>query len=226
MIDGIKIFYDGTDIQKYGHDDVKGFTTNTSFMKQAGKTNYTQFYEENKTVIDGRPISLQVWDENPMNQCREIAALGPNVWVKVPIVNSNGESNIESIEKMRQDGLSVNITAVFTKEQCKILRSSLQKCSTPVIVSIFAGRISDTGADPFPIVQYAVNLYSDLEHVEVLWAGCKEVLSIRHAIRAGAQIITIPDSIISRLGRLDKDLNEFSIETARDFNKDGQSLNI
>ena len=226
-MDGIKIFYDGTDVAKWaGTACVKGFTTNTSFMKQAGHVNYTKFYDENKAVIDGRPISLQVWDENPLNQCNQIAALGPNVWVKVPIVNSNGESNIEYIEKMRQDGLKVNITAVFTKDQCKALRSSLQKSSVPVIVSIFAGRISDTGADPFPIVQYAVNLYSDLDHVEVLWAGCKEVLSIRHAIRAGAQIITIPDSIISRLSRVDKDLTEFSVETARDFNKDGKSLNI
>jgi len=226
-MEGIKIFYDGTDVAKWGCADiVQGFTTNTSFMKQGQKLNYTEFYGANKDVIGDRPISLQVWEEDPRQQARAISALGPNVWAKVPIVSSDGQPNLAVIEELRGEGLKLNVTAVFTKEQCKNLRRVLAANDTPVIVSIFAGRISDTGADPFPIVQYAVNLYSDLPYVEILWAGCKEVLSIRHAIRSGAQIITIPDTIISRLGRLDKNLTEFSVETARDFNSDGKSLNI
>jgi len=220
-MEGIKIFYDGTDVAKWANDPiVQGFTTNTSFMKQGQKLNYTEFYDANKEVLGDRPISMQVWEEDPREQARKIAALGPNVWAKVPV------TALSAIEDLRGEGIKVNITAVFTKEQCKSLRRVVAANDTPVVVSIFAGRISDTGADPFPIVQYAVNLYSDLPHVEVLWAGCKEVLSIRHAIRAGAQIITIPDSIISRLNRLDKDLLEFSLETARDFNADGKSLSI
>ena len=226
-MEGIKIFYDGTDVAKWAPSPlVQGFTTNTSFMKQGQKLNYNEFYRVNKEALGDRPISMQVWEEDPLEQARKISALGPNVWAKVPVVKSDGRSNLDVIEILRSEGLKLNVTAVFTKDQCKSLRRVLAACDVPVIVSIFAGRISDTGVDPFPIVQYAVNLYSDLPHVEVLWAGCKEVLSIRHAIRAGAQIITIPDSIISRLNRLDKDLMEFSIETARDFNADGRSLSI
>jgi transaldolase len=189
-------------------------------MKKAQKMNYTEFYNENKDIIGDRPISMQVGDA-PLEQGRKIAAIGENVWAKVPIVN-----NLETIAFLRELGHKVNVTAVFTKEQIKTLRPILDQNETQVVVSIFAGRISDTGVDPFSTVQYAVHLFSDMPWVEILWAGCKEVLSIRHAIRAGAQIITIPDSIIEKLDRLDKNLEEFSIETARDFTADGNNLSI
>ena len=156
----------------------------------------------------------------------KISSYGENVYVKVPIQKSNGESNKVVIQQLLSQNIKVNITAIFTYQQIISLYSILEYNTTPVIVSIFAGRISDTGIDPFDIIQFACHLFKELSSVEILWAGCKEVLSINHAIRAGCHIITITDSIMDRMDRIHKNLQEFSLETIRSFKKDAVHAGI
>lgn len=226
LLKDIAIFYDGTNIKKYaGLDFVKGFTTNTTFMVQGNQLNYTEFYNTHKDLIGNRPISLQLFSDNcqeMVQQAKQISLLGENVYVKVPIINSLGESNNDIIEWLLFRNFKVNITAIFTEQQLLNLYDVL--CNKEnVVISIFAGRISDTGKNPFEIVQFACKLYPK---AQVLWAGCKETLSIRHAIDAGCKIITIPDSIMDRLSRINKDLTEFSQETVLSFKKDGEKITI
>jgi transaldolase len=226
-MDGIQIFYDGTNISKYSSlNYVTGVTTNTSFMKQAGVTDYSSFFNGVRDVIAGRPISMQVFDDDPREQARKIASYGNNVWAKIPIVDANGNSNLPVIRELLQEGVKVNITAVFSDKQCSEICKYVNEVDTPAIVSIFAGRISDTGKDPVPIISRAVELYKDMKNVQVLWAGCKDVLSIRKARDIGCHIITVPGDILDRIGRLDKDLDEFSLETVRGFKKDSEFLNV
>jgi transaldolase len=228
----MKIFYDGTQLTKYAlHPLIQGFTTNVTFMAQAKQTNYKNFYDTHSALINDRPISLQVFtddDETIAHDAHTLTSFGPNIYVKIPIIKSNGASNLPIIERLLQENIKINVTAIFSIEQIKSLYSivSQQNQTTPLVVSIFAGRISDTGTDPFPIVLFACTLFAHLPHIEVLWAGCKEVLSIEHAKRAGAAIITIPDSILDRLNRQGMDLTEFSKETVRSFNADGQNNHL
>ena len=149
--------------------------------------------------------------------------------MKVPIVKSDGKSNTHVIERLLIEGVKVNITAIFTEGQLldvyDLLNHTIsvndENPTKQVIVSIFAGRISDTATNPFEIVQFGCKLLKRFPSVEILWAGCKEALSIQHAIDAGCHIITVPDSILDRIGRVGKDLSQFSIETVRGFNADG-----
>lgn len=226
LLKDIAIFYDGTNIEKYAKlDYVKGFTTNTTFMVQGNQLNYSDFYNRNKELINNRPISLQLYSDDDfemVQQAQQISNLGENVYVKVPVIKSTGESNEVILEWLLQRNFKVNITAIFTEQQLLDLYPILVN-KEGVIISIFAGRISDTGVNPFEIIKFACKLYPK---AHVLWAGCKEVLSIRHAIHAGCKIITIPDSIMDRLSRINKDLTEFSQETVQSFKKDGEKLSI
>ena len=231
----IKLFYDGTNVEKYGkYDWVAGFTTNTTFMVQGGKTNYPEFYNEYKELIGDRCISLQVFREDDIeifSDALKINEYGSNIYVKVPIVKSNGESNTNVIINLLENGIKVNVTAVFSPHQVvdlyhKVLNLIVNNIKTPMIVSVFAGRISDTCVNPNNIVRFVCQLFKPHDNVEILWAGCKETLSIQHAIDTGCHIITIPDSILDRIGRVGKDLVEFSQETASGFNKDGREAPI
>jgi len=229
---GIRLFYDGTNIEKYGRPNwIDGFTTNTSFMAQAGKTNYPEFYAANKEILAGRCISLQVfseYDSDIFADALKINAYGPNIYVKIPIVKSTGESNTDVIVELLQKGIQVNVTAVFSPHQVVALYHQMNKLAiqTPTIVSVFADRISDTCVDPCHIVKFIATLFKPLSQVEILWAGCMETLSIQNAMDSGCHIITIPDSILDRIGRTGKDLVEFSIETVKGFNKDGRDARI
>lgn len=228
----IKLFYDGTNVEKYGkYDWVDGFTTNTTFMVQGGRTNYPEFYNEYKELIGDRCISLQVFRDDDVEifaDALKINAYGPNIYVKVPIVKSNGESNTNVILNLLENGIKVNVTAVFSPHQVVDLYHQINKggIKTPTIVSVFAGRISDTCVNPNNIVRFVCQLFKPLANVEILWAGCKETLSIQHAIDTGCHIITVPDSILDRIGRVGKDLVDFSKETASGFNKDGREAPI
>ena len=232
-MNNIKIFYDGTNIAKYAKlDYVVGFTTNTSFMRQDNKLNYREFIEENKDVINDRPISLQLFSDNydeAYIQAQQIASLGNNIFIKVPVVNSVGVYNETLILKLLEDNMHINITAVFTNEQLDVLFNIISKNTTTtsqIIISIFSGRISDTCVNPSSIVSHATSIFSAFPNIEILWAGCKEVLSIQHAVDCKCHIITIPDTIMDRLSRINKDLNEFSLETVRSFKKDAVEGNI
>lgn len=228
----IDIFYDGTNIEKYGSlPYISGFTTNTSFMAQGNCLNYTSFYEKHKNIISSRPLSLQAFDENDehlMASSEKISNIGSNVYVKVPVIKTSGSSNLNVIVNLLKKDIKVNVTAVFTIQQCIDIYTYIRNAEvkTDCIVSIFAGRISDTGVNPYDIVKFACDLFKELPHVKILWAGCKEMASITNAMRAGCHIITIPDNILDRMDRKDKDLLQFSIETVRDFHDAAVKSNI
>ena len=223
-INKIKIFYDGTDIEKYSKNPhVCGYTTNTSFLKKAEVVEYEKYANSVLGMVKDDPISFQAFAkdfEEMEDQARKISSWGENVYVKIPVVNSDGESFLPVIKKLNGDGIKVNITTVYTVSQVEEIQKSLGNTKTPTIVSVFSGRISDTGEYPETIVKYAVDTYSGNSNLEVLWAGCQRVLNIFDAIKVGCQIITVPDAPMDRLGRIGKDLHEFSVETSRSFRKD------
>jgi transaldolase len=227
-MDGIKIFYDGTDIPKFADvPGVVGFTTNCSFMKAAGLKNYSEFYESVKAHVRGRPLSLQCWEDEPealLLQARQVCALGSNVFAKIPVTSSTGASNVETATTLLREGLPINATAIFTMDQLQALHcavSALPEPVAPLVVSIFCGRIDDTGVDPKPLAAAAAELFSKMPQAEVLWAGCKSVVAARHAAESGCQIVTVPGDILTRMhARRNKNLLEFSVETAKMFRDD------
>jgi transaldolase len=219
-----KIFYDGCDISKFGsYPNVVGFTTNTTIMRQSQQLNYKTFYEANKSLIDNRPISFQLFTDDPvvaLEQARQIAGLGSNIYVKVPIMNSRGESFLSVAKQLLEEGIRVNVTAIFTKDQLSSVAAALSETKTPTIVSVFGGRISDTGVNPKEIVGFAVELFRENPTVEILWAGCKDNLVLQNARDVGCQIVTLPDAILSRINRLGQPLENLSQETVKSFLKD------
>jgi transaldolase len=225
MSAGPKIFYDGADIAKFGGQaGVVGFTTNTSIMRQAGQLNYTAFYRANDAVIAGRPISFQVFADEAAEvevQARAISAIGPNIYVKVPIINSRGDYLLPVIEKLLADGIKVNITAIFTGAQIEaIAQSSVANTTTPTIVSVFAGRISDTGVNPKCLIADAVAVFRGNAAIEILWAGCKDNLVLQNCRDVGCQIATLPDAIMQRINRIGQPLTSLSQDTVTSFLKD------
>jgi len=220
-----KIFYDGCDIAKFGsYPNVVGFTTNTTIMRQSNQLCYKTFYEANREAIQGRPISFQIFSDYAttiVEQARQIQSLGSSVYVKIPVINSQGESLLPTIVALAQEGVRVNITAVFTREQLDQIASSVVgKTETPMIVSVFGGRISDTGVSPQQMVKYAVDAYRSAPNVEVLWAGVKDNLILGQADEVGCQIVTLPDTIMARIGRLGQPLEHLSRDTVTSFLKD------
>ena len=220
-----KIFYDGADIAKFaGYDGVVGFTTNTSIMRQAGQLNYTAFYEKHRDLIAGRPISFQIFSDDAeviAVQARAISAIGPNIYVKVPVINSRGESLLPVIVLLLTEGVRVNITAVFTEEQiASIAASPVAKSETPAIVSVFAGRISDTGVNPKGLIATAVHSFAENANIEVLWAGCKDNLVLQNCRDVGCHIATLPDAIMQRINRIGQPLTSLSQDTVASFLKD------
>ena len=226
----VKIFYDGCDLHKFaGYPGVVGFTTNTTIMRQSGKLNYAQFLVENKGLINGRPISFQIFSDDPtvvLQQAHQISALGENIYVKVPVINSRGDSLLDVVKQLLADGIRVNVTAIFTQNQLLDVSTAILDTQTPAIVSVFGGRISDTGVNPKEIIGYAVNLFSSNKKIEVLWAGCKDNLVIQNANDVGCQIVTLPDAILSRINRIGQPLDSLSQDTVKSFLKDALEAGI
>lgn len=229
----IKIFADGSNINEifdlYENNKlVKGFTTNPSLMKKAGVTNYEKFIKEVTSKIKDLSISFEVFADDyhgMLYQAQKIASFGENIHVKIPIVNTLGESTHDLIYKLNENNVKVNVTAVFTLDQLFLLRDNLP---TPPnknnIVSIFAGRIADTGRNPIDTVQLAQVLLKD--QCEILWASTREVYNIYEANRIGCDIITVTPDQIKKLSLQNKDLNEYSIETVKMFFNDAQSSGL
>ena len=219
-----KVFYDGCDIKKFGsYDSVVGFTTNTTIMRQANMLNYTRFYDDNKEYINGRPISFQIFSDDPnviKEQAKKISLIGNNIYVKVPIINSIGEQLVDTAVELLNSGVQVNITAVFTMEQIDLLSSKLTNIQTPTIVSVFGGRISDTGVNPKRVIEYAVGSFKNNKNIEVLWAGCKDNLVLQNASDIGCHIVTLPEAIMSRINRIGQPLSNLSQDTVKSFLKD------
>lgn len=226
----IKVFSDGAVLETMLHDLnsglVTGFTTNPSLMKKAGITSYIGFAKDVLKEIRDYPVSFEVFAddlEGMEQEARRIAALGDNVYVKIPVTNSKGESTAPLIDRLTAEGIKVNVTAIFTVEQVREVVDAL-KSGTPAVVSVFAGRIADTGVDPMPIMQEALAICRQKEGVELLWASPRETFNIYQADSLGVDIITCTSDLIKKLELKDKDLTEYSLETVQMFLRDSSSL--
>jgi transaldolase len=225
----IKIFADGADLkgmkEAAAQRLVKGFTTNPTLMRQAGITDYKQFALEVLKLIPDRPVSFEVFaDDFPTMEAqgREIASWGSNVYVKVPVTNTKGEFAGPLMTRLAGAGIKLNVTAIMTNEQVKRVGAALAK-DIPAIVSVFAGRIADTGRDPVPLMREAVSLLKDRPQAELLWASPRELLNIFQADEIGCHIITVTGDVIRKLALVGKDLDRYSLETVAMFHKDALS---
>lgn len=226
----IAIYADGADIEQmkkvYKEGLVKGFTTNPSLMKTAGVKDYNKFAADVVKEIPDYSISFEVFGDDfstMEEEAKKLSKLGNNVFVKIPITNSKGESSIPLIRKLSNEGINLNITAIFTLEQVKQTVDALNEKSKS-IVSVFAGRIADTGVNPETIMKESVNICKNKKNVYLLWASCREVYNIIQAQEIGVDIITVPNTIIEKLKNLGKSLEEYSLETVKEFAKDVKIL--
>lgn len=224
----IAVFADGANLEnilkRYRQGFVKGFTTNPTLMAKAGITDYEQFAKTVLAEMKSLPISFEVFSDEfaeMEEQAALIATWGENVNVKIPITNTRGESSLPLIRRLFDKGVKLNVTAILTQQQIDGLRAIL-KPQDDVIVSIFAGRIADTGVDPMPIMQKAVKDYAHFPKAKILWASPRETLNIYQADAAGCHIITATDDLIEKLNFNGKDLGEFSLDTVKMFYNDAK----
>lgn len=222
----IKLFADGADLAgmkaMYANPLIKGFTTNPTLMRKAGVTDYKAFAHDVLRAIPDRPVSFEVFADELAEmdaQAREIASWGRNVNVKIPVTNSKGAFCGPAIRRLSAAGVTLNVTAVFTLEQVQKIADCLAP-SVPAIVSVFAGRIADTGLDPIPLMRQARTILACRPKAELLWASPREVLNVVHAEEAGCHIITATNDILAKLNLFGKDLDEYSLETVNMFYRD------
>jgi transaldolase len=222
----VKIFADGADydgIVKMSRNPlIKGFTTNPSLMRKAGVSDYEAFARKVLVAVPDRPVSFEVFADDfasMAEQARAIAAWGPNVNVKIPVTNTRGQSASELIRTLSSEGVMLNVTAIFTLDQVRAVADALHP-ATAAIVSVFAGRIADTGVDPIPHMRACKQITASRPKAELLWASTRELLNIFHAEQSGCDIVTVPNEFLSRLDLVDKDLTEYSRETVRAFFRD------
>jgi transaldolase len=222
----IRIYADGADknsmLEMYRNPMIKGFTTNPTLMRKAGVTNYEAFALDILKHIPDRSISFEVFaDEfNEMEeQAHQIASWGENVMVKIPITNTRGQSAAPLIKRLSAAGIRMNITALLTLDQVEEVAQVVAK-NTPCYVSVFAGRIADTGIDPVPVMIKSMELLGDLPRAELLWASPRELLNVYQANDIGCQIITATNDVISKLSLVGKDLTEYSLDTVKMFYRD------
>lgn len=223
----IKIFADGADLdgikEMSENPMISGFTTNPTLMRKAGVSDYKAFALDVLSIVTDRPVSFEIFaDDFPTmeRQAYEIASWGKNVNVKIPVTNTQGVFSGSLIKKLSRDGVTINVTALMTLNQvlrvCELLESD-----TPAMVSLFAGRIADTGRDPVPIMSDAVKLLSARPKAELIWASPREVLNVFQAEGVGCHIITATHDILKKLSIVGKDLDLFSLETVKMFYDDG-----
>ncbi|HER9545115.1 TPA: transaldolase [Streptococcus pyogenes] len=226
----VKVFSDGAVLETMLKDLqtglVTGFTTNPSLMKKAGISSYIGFAKEVLAKITDYPVSFEVFADDLASMEKEaekIASLGDNVYVKIPVTTSTGESTCPLIQKLSAKGIKLNVTAIFTIEQTQAVVDHLT-AGVPAIVSVFAGRIADTGVDSMPIMEEALRICRQKEGVELLWASPRETYNIYQADQLGVDIITCTTDLIAKLPLQGKDLKDYSLETVQMFLKDSTSL--
>ena len=222
----VKIFADGADVkgmvEMYKKPFVKGFTTNPTLMRKAGISDYRGFAKEVLAAIPDRPISFEVFSDDfseMEKQAREIASWGKNVNVKIPVTNIQGEPAYKLIQTLAKAGIQLNVTAVFTLEQVRDVVAHLDP-KTAAYISVFAGRIADTGRDPLPLMAAAHALVHTLPHAELIWASPRELLNVFHAESVGCDIITVTNDVLAKLSNVGKPLAQFSLETVKMFHDD------
>ena len=232
----IKMYCDGADVesllQMYKNPLIKGFTTNPTLMRKAGVDDYEKFGRAIVQAIPDRPISLEVFADEldeMEQQAMVLASFGQNVNVKIPVTNTKGEPTDRVIRNLSRRGVVLNVTAILTLEQVRRVAAALDP-ATPAIVSVFAGRVADTGVDPVPMMREALKLLKDRPKAELLWASPRELLNIFHADQAGCHIITVTTDLLAKLALIGKSLEQFSLETVKMFYNDalaaGYSINV
>ncbi len=225
----IKLFADGADLagikEMYANPLIKGFTTNPTLMRKAGIQDYKAFALQVLEALPDRPISFEVFaDEfsDMERQALEIASWGKNISVKIPVTNTRKEFAGPLIERLSKAGVALNVTALTTLEQVRSVTTHLA-ADVPAIISVFAGRIADTGRDPVPLMAEAVKIMRDKPKSELIWASPRELLNIFQADSVGCHIITATNDILKKLSLVDKDLDQYSLETVQMFYKDAQA---
>jgi transaldolase len=225
----VKLFADGADLagmkEMAANPMIKGFTTNPTLMRKAGISDYKAFARDVLAAIPDRPVSFEVVADEfgeMESQAREIAAWGKNVNVKIPVTNTRKEFAGPLIERLSKAGVAVNVTAVMTLEQVERIVEKLHP-GTPAIVSVFAGRIADTGVDPMPIMKKSVEIMKAKPKAELIWASPRELLNVFQADAVGCHIITATNDILKKLSLVGKDLDRYSLETVEMFYKDAKA---
>jgi transaldolase len=222
----VKIFADGADkagmLEMYGNPLIKGFTTNPTLMRKAGISNYRAFAKDILATIPDRPISFEVFadtaDEMERQAC-DIATWANNVFVKVPITNTLGVSMLPLVARLSGQGVRVNVTALLTLRQVRETRDAIRGGAL-CFVSVFAGRIADTGRDPVPMIAEAVQLLGETPNAELIWASPRELLNVFQADAVGCHVITATNDILRKLALVGKDLDRYSLETVQMFRSD------
>jgi len=223
-----KIFSDGADkagmIEMYFNPLIKGFTTNPTLMRKAGIKNYKAFAEDLLQTINDRPISFEVFSDDfdeMYAQAMEIASWGNNVYVKIPITNTRGTPSYHLIHSLAKAGVKQNITALLTLGQVRDVVEVIAM-GPSAYISIFAGRVADTGRDPLPLMTAALQLLRPYPQLELIWASPRELLNIFHADMIGCHIITVTHDILKKLHLVGKDLHQYSLETVQMFYEDAR----
>ena len=222
----IQIFADGADIDELAaiaaKPHIAGFTTNPTLMRKAGIDDYRAFAHQALEVIGDRPISFEVFSDEPskmLRQGREIASWGANVFVKVPFATTQGASTASVVRELSLDGVQVNVTALMTLPQVEEMTAALEGGAASNI-SVFAGRVADTGRDPIPLMQRALSIMTAAPTASLIWASPREVLNIVQANDIGCHIITVTHDLLAKLDGLSKPLEQFSLETVQMFHRD------
>ena len=222
----VKIFADGADlpgmVEMYRKPYIQGFTTNPTLMRKAGISDYRAFARQVLEAIPDRPISFEVlsneFDEMD-RQAREIASWGENVYVKIPVTNTRRESACDLVRRLSRSGLKVNVTAVLSLGQVRDVAAAVSG-GAPAFVSVFAGRVADTGCDPVPVMTSAVEILRTAPNAQLIWASPRELLNIFQADTLGCHIITVTDDILKKLTLVGRNLEDYSLDTVKMFYND------
>jgi len=223
----IKIFADGADREGiaslYAKPYIKGLTTNPTLMRKVGVTDYEKYAREILDVVKEKPISFEVFSDEFSEMRRQAIMIGKwqeNVYVKIPITNTRGDSAVPLIKELSAEGVKLNLTAILTREQVEGVAKAVRP-EVPCVVSVFAGRVADTGVDPLPLMKDSLEMLRDLPEAELLWASVREVLNIFQAADCGCDIVTVPHDILDKVAKLGgMDLAELSLDTVKMFHKD------
>ena len=222
----VKIFADGADLDgilALAQDpQIDGFTTNPTLMWKAGLTDYRKFAERLLEEITRQPISFEVFADNANDMRRQahlIAEWGENVYVKIPVSTTAGESMASLVRELSQSGVKVNVTALFTTAQVELLTEAVRE-GAPSYLSLFAGRIADAGVEPLPLITRTLEIMRAAPRAELIWASPREILNVVQADNAGCHIITLTSELLAKLDLLGKDLEQFSLETVQMFHRD------
>lgn len=222
----VKVFADGADrkgiLELYANPLIQGFTTNPTLMRKAGVEDYEWFARDILQAVPDRPFSLEVFaddDKEMERQALKISSWGENVYVKIPVTNTKGEPTGDLLRRLSGHGLKVNVTALMTAEQVKTVAETVHQAPAAYI-SVFAGRVADSGRDPIPIMRESLDVLRGLPRVELIWASPRELLNIVQADEIGCDIITVTHDLLQKLTTLGKDLDEFSLDTVRMFHQD------